>query len=77
LSDDAMGLAGSSTGVPPAQFARQLGLVCKVLAELPVGAQWVFLTTPKGSLSGLTPMQALAQGRYADVRTAAQGYAER
>lgn len=76
MKDD-LGLTPGGELIPPAQFARQLGLVCKVLAGAPVGGQWVFLTTPKGSLGGLPPLQALAEGRYAEVRVTAQEWMER
>lgn len=67
----------------PAFFAdaryerRHLEAVARLLGELPGGAKWLFFTTPKGSLSRLTPLQALERGKVTQVKTAAQGFAER
>lgn len=47
------------------------------LEGLPGGANWHFFTTPKASLGKRTPLQALAADRLADVKIAAEGYAER
>ena len=51
--------------------------VRKLLAPLPIGSQDQFLNFPKGSLSGLTPVQALRRGLVARVMTAARGHLER
>lgn len=56
---------------------RQLEAVCKALGELPGPAKLQFFTTPKASLEGLTPLQALAQGLASRVRVAAAGFAQR
>ena len=40
-------------------------------------AKLQFFTTPKASLEGLTPLQALAQGLASRVRVAAAGFAQR
>jgi len=77
MGESSIRLPVSDDCIAPAQFARQLRLICNVLAGSPVGGQWIFLTTPKGSLGGLTPFQALALGRYAEVRVAARGWVER
>jgi hypothetical protein len=59
------------------QERRHLEAVSKILADLPGGAKWLFFSTPKGSLSGRTPLQALARGELAAVKTSAEGYADR
>ena len=56
---------------------RQLQSVCKVLGDLPGGSKLQFFTTPKGSLNGQTPLDALMDRKVAAVRRTAQGFAER
>lgn len=56
---------------------RQFASVCKLLSVLSQGSQQIFWTTPKGSLAGRTPLEALVAGRYREVSRAAEGYAER
>lgn len=48
-----------------------------MLGDLPIGSRLQFYTQPRGSLSGLTPIQALRAGKVADVRRAAEGFRER
>lgn len=66
----------------PAFFAdpryerRQLEAVAKVLGDLPGGAKLQFFLNPKGSLNKATPLQALARGQLAAVKTAAEGFAQ-
>lgn len=68
----------------PAFYAAQnidrtkLERVIKVLSGLDGWSQWQFFTTPKGSLSGFTPLQALKiEGMSKAVVRAAVGFAER
>ncbi len=67
----------------PAFFAdsryerTQLERVSQQLGDLPGSAKWQFFTTPKASLAAASPLEALATGRYAEVRVAAEGFAER
>lgn len=49
----------------------------KLLGGLPIGSRLQFYQTPKGSLAGLTPIQALQAGKVADVKRAAEGFRER
>lgn len=56
---------------------RQVEEVSKALGELPGTSKLQFFTTKKASLSGKTPLDALADGQYSRVRVAAQGFAER
>jgi len=56
---------------------RQLATVSKLLGDLSGGSKLQFFTTPKGSLSGQTPLEALADRKFAAVRRTAQGFAER
>jgi len=57
--------------------SRQLEGVSKALGELPGPSKLQFFVTRKASLSGKTPIDALADGQYSRVRTAAEGFAER
>lgn len=56
---------------------RHIEAVSKLLGDIPGGAKWLFFTSPKGSLSRLTPLQALERGKLAEVKAAAEGYAQR
>ena len=56
---------------------RQLASISKVLCDLRCGSKLQFFTTPKGSLGGQTPLEALADRKFAAVRRTAQGFAER
>jgi hypothetical protein len=51
--------------------------VSKALSDLPGGSKLQFFMTPKGSLSGQTPLDAIANGHLAAVRNAARGFVER
>lgn len=67
----------------PAFFAEpttdilRLEEVCRRLGTLPGGSKWQFFTSPKGSLAGRTPIQALSDGHVAAVNAAADGFRER
>jgi hypothetical protein len=61
----------------PRYERRQLEAVSMALGELPGASKLQFFLTKKASLEGMTPLDALAQGRYSRVRTAALGFAER
>ena len=67
----------------PAFFAdpqyerRQLEIVSKALGDLPGTSRLQFMLTPKGSLNSLTPLEALAKGKVADVKIAAEGFVRR
>ena len=67
----------------PAFFAdpqyerRQLEIVSKALGDLPGTSRLQFMLTPKGSLNSLTPLEALARGKVADVKIAAEGFVRR
>lgn len=56
---------------------RQLQSICTVLGDLPGGSKLQFFMTPKGSLNGQTPLDALMDRKVAAVRRSAQGFAER
>lgn len=56
---------------------RQMTSVCKLLGHLSGGSKLQFFTTAKGSLGGQTPLEALADRKFAAVRRTAQGFAER
>ncbi len=67
----------------PAFFAdpryerRQLEAVSKALGDLPGTSRLQFMLTPKGSLDSLTPLEALAKGKVAAVKIAAEGFMRR
>ena len=56
---------------------RRFESVTRLLGALSSGSKWQFFANGKGSLGGLSPVQALRLGRYAAVRVAARGFAER
>lgn len=56
---------------------RQVGNACARLGNLPGGSKWQFFATAKGSLSGRTPLQAIADGDFAAVMRSAEGFANR
>lgn len=56
---------------------NDIGRVVRALDGLGGWLKWSFFTTPKGSLGGLTPLQALRRGMTTEVVTAAHGFAER
>lgn len=55
---------------------RQLEAICKALGNLPGGAKLQFFRSHRGSLGGLTPLEALAQGQITTVLAAAKAFAE-
>lgn len=63
--------------VDPQYERRQLEAVSKALGDLPGSSRLQFMLTPKGSLGSLTPLEALAKGKVADVKIAAKGFVER
>lgn len=56
---------------------RHLEDTAKLLGDLPGGSKWQFFTSPKGSLGGLTPLDALLKGMLQQVKVAAEGFAQR
>lgn len=60
----------------PTYNRRQLYQVTKMLGNLPGGAKLQFFLARKGSLSGATPLAALASGRLEQVLRMAGAYAE-
>jgi hypothetical protein len=56
---------------------KQLELVSKMLGDLPGASKLKFFTTKKLSLSGKTPLEALAEGQLTRVQTAARGFVQR
>jgi hypothetical protein len=61
----------------PRYERRQLEDISRALGELPGASKLQFFLTKKASLQGATPLEALANGQLARVRTAAQGFSER
>jgi hypothetical protein len=67
----------------PAFFAdpqydrRQIEAVSKAMGDVPGSAKYAFFVTPKLTLDGKTPLEALAEGQLHKVLDAAQGYIER
>ena len=56
---------------------KQVATVVKLLGNLGGSSKWQFFSTGKGSLGGLTPVDALRQGKLKQVTIAAEGFAER
>ena len=56
---------------------QQLESVAKELGSLPGWSKLQFFTTPKASLGGATPLDALKDGRFNEARRAAIGFADR
>lgn len=61
----------------PTLKRRQLIAVTRLLKDLNGFAKWQFFVTGKGSLGGLTPLEALRQGDLRQVKATAQGASER
>lgn len=55
----------------------QLERVSQVLGDLDGASKWQFFTRPKGSLGGITPLEALKAKMLDKVLQAAQGFVER
>ena len=55
---------------------RQVQTVSKALGMLPGATKLLFMLTPKASLAGLTPLEALAKGKISQARAAAEAFAE-
>lgn len=70
-------LSELTTALTPWHRRQFTSIGKNVMAALPSGAQATFWTSPKGSLSGRTPLEALVAGRYREVRRTAEGYVER
>lgn len=56
---------------------RQVRAVCLILGGLPGGSKLQFFTSPKASLGARTPLELLAERRFAAVKAAARGFVER
>jgi hypothetical protein len=51
--------------------------VVRLLRDLDNFTKWQFFISGKGSLGGLTPLQALRQGKLRQVKVTAEGFVER
>jgi hypothetical protein len=60
----------------PTYQRSQLEAVAKVLGDLPGGVKLQFFLNPKGSLGGVTPLQALAEGKLQKVKDIAAAFAD-
>ena len=60
----------------PTYQRSQLEAVTKVLGDLPGGAKLEFFLNAKGSLGGVTPMEALAEGKLQKVKDIAAAFAD-
>lgn len=60
----------------PRHERRHLEAVSKALGDIPGSSKWLFFTSPKGSLSERTPLDALDRGQLAQVKTTATGYSQ-
>lgn len=61
----------------PALAGEELEAISTQLADLSDSGKWQFFTTPKFSLRGQTPLEAIAQGEFDKVRISAAGFAGR
>ncbi|WP_321800568.1 hypothetical protein [Caballeronia sp. J97] len=73
---------GSATYYPRFYLCRNidskaLAKVSKLLASVAGWSKWDFFTTPSAFLGDATPLEALIEGRIADVARSARGFAER
>lgn len=59
----------------PRYERRWLKQVTGALGELPAASKYQFFTQPRGSLDGLTPLEALGRGRLSEVLAAARAFA--
>jgi hypothetical protein len=72
----------SGTAVYPAFFTDKmldrpvLERVAKALGDLPGASKYFFFTSPRISLGGKSPLQALAKGKIEEVLKAAQAFVE-
>jgi hypothetical protein len=55
---------------------RHVEAVSKALGMLPGSTKLWFMSSPKGSLAGMTPLQALAKGNVAEAVRVAEGFAQ-
>jgi hypothetical protein len=60
----------------PAYQRTHLEAVTKILGDLPGGSKLQFFLTRKGSLEGKTPLEALAAGGFAKVKSVAAAFAD-
>jgi hypothetical protein len=60
----------------PAYQRSHLEAVTKILGDLPGGSKLQFFLTHKGSLGGKTPLEVLAAGGLAKVKSVAAAFAE-
>ena len=60
----------------PAYQRSHLEAVTRILGDLPGGSKLQFFLTRKGSLGGKTPLEVLASGGLAKVKSAAMAFAE-
>jgi hypothetical protein len=56
---------------------RKVEKVARTLGDLGGWSKWQFFSSPKGSLGGLAPLDALRKGKLSEVLRAASGFAER
>ncbi|NHZ78670.1 hypothetical protein F2P44_05150 [Massilia sp. CCM 8695] len=73
----------SGRKVYPAFFAdprcnrEHIERVCQALGDWPGPSKWEFFTSPRESLNGLTPIEALVRGELDQVLRAAAAFQER
>jgi len=61
----------------PGSNRKKLEKISKELGDLPGPSKWQFFTTPKRSLDGCTPLEAIQKGQFDKVLSAATGFRER
>jgi hypothetical protein len=63
--------------VDPRFNPRDLEAVSMRLGSIPGGSKLQFFLTPRGSLAGRTPLDALSDGQLSAVKATADGFRER
>jgi hypothetical protein len=55
----------------PRQDRKQLEKVSKMLGDMPGSLKWDFFMSPRFSVGGVSPLEALAKGKFEDVLSVA------
>lgn len=61
----------------PAFVLKEVRAVCRLLGDLSGSSKLQFFTSPKGSLAGRTPLEALRRHCFSAVKVAAMGFRQR
>ena len=75
LTPEQLELRLQNLATTPSEHKR-IEAISAALARLTHGARLQFWLNPKGSLGGLTPLEAVARGQFEKVRDVAEAFAE-